>query len=209
MGKDPVRIRAEIEETRAQLGDDRPADAIREEIRDTRVQMGDTVHALGRKADVKGRVRDSVARRTSAVVGTISAGKNSVVDKADALVSSVTGVVPDSGQLKDGAAKVGVTRQSPAGLALAGAAAGFLFGLMLPSTRLEDTKIGETADDLKDTVKETGQEALQRGKQVAQQAVGAARETASEGAREQSEGMAESLKDSAREVAPTGTSSSG
>jgi hypothetical protein len=177
MGKDPDRIRVEIEETRAQLSDDRPADVIRQEIRDTREQMADTVHALGRKADVKGRMRESVARRTSAVASTIASGKNRV------------------------------HRQSPAGLALAGAAVGFLVGLVVPSTRVEDEKIGETVDDLKGTVKETGQEALERGKHVVQQAVDAAKETASEGTREQGQGIAEALKDSAREVAPTGGSS--
>jgi uncharacterized protein DUF3618 len=207
MGKDPDRIRAEIEETRAQLADDRPADAIRDEIRETRAQMGETVQALGQKADVKSRVRESVARKKDAVVGTVAGGKERVVGRADALVSSVTGAVPDTEQVKQGAAKVGVARESPLGIALAGAAFGFLVGLAVPSTRLEDEKIGETAEQVRDSFKETGQEALERGKQVAQEAVGSAKETASQGVREQGEGLTESLKDSAQGALPTGEKS--
>ena len=204
MGKDPDRIRQEIEETRAELDDNAPADAIREEIRETRAQMGETAQALGHKADVKGRMRDSIARKKNAVVGTVSSGKNAVVGRADALVSSVSGVVPDTQQVKDGAAKVGVRRQNPVGLAVGGAAVGFLVGLVLPSTRTEDEKIGKAAEQMKETVKETSQEALERGKQVVQEAAGSAKDAASESAREQSQEMADSLKETAREVAPTG-----
>ena len=203
MGKDPDRIREEIEQTRAELDDNRPADAIREEIRETRSQIDETVDALGHKADVKTRMREAVGRKKDAVVGTVSSGRHAVVGRADALVSSVTGVVPDTQQMKQGAAKVGMKRQNPIGLLAGGAAFGFLVGLVIPSTRVEDEKIGETADQLKETVKETGQEALERGKQVAQEAVGTAKDAASESAREQGQGMAESLKESAREVAPT------
>jgi hypothetical protein len=204
MGKDPDRIRAEIEETRTQLAEDRPGDAIREEIRETRAQMGETVQALGQKADVKSRIRESVARKKDAVVGTVAGGKDRIVGRADVLVSTVTGAVPDPEQVKQGAVKVGVARESPLGLALAGAAFGFLLGLVVPSTRLEDEKIGEKAEQVRDSFKETGQEALQRGKQVAKEAVGTAKESASEGVREQGEGLTESLKESAREAVPTG-----
>ena len=139
------------------------------------------------------------------IVGAVSSGKNAVVGKADALVTSVTGVVPDSDQVKHGARKVGIARENPAGLAIGGAAVGFLVGLLIPSTQIEDEKLGDMADDVKSTVKETGQEALERGKQVAQEAAGGAKEKASESAQQQSEEMASSLKESAKNVAPTAT----
>jgi len=138
------------------------------------------------------------------VVGGISSGKNAVVGKADSLVSSVTGVVPDKGQVVEGARKVGVSKQNPMGLAIGGAAVGFLAGLIIPSTSIEDEKIGETADQMKETVKEAGQEAVGRGKEIAQEAVGAAKESAKDGAQQQGAEMTESLKESAREVASTG-----
>src|SRR5256885_13891352 len=49
MGQDPDAIRAEIEETRA--------------------QMGDTVDALSYKADVKGRAKDKVSETKDRITG--------------------------------------------------------------------------------------------------------------------------------------------
>lgn len=207
MGEDPDRIRQEIEETRAQFERDRPAGDVRGDIEQTRAQMTDTVGALGHKADVKGRVKESVAEKKDSLVSRVSAGKDAVVGKADSLVSTVTGVVPDKSQVAGGASKVGISKENPLGLAIGGAAVGFVAGLLLPSTRVEDEKLGDVADQVKETVKESGQEALDRGKQVAQEAVDSAKGTARESAGQQSEEMAESLKASAREVAPTGGSS--
>jgi gas vesicle protein len=204
MGEDPNRIRHEIEETRAEFERDRSADSVRDEIDETRAEMGDTMSALGHKADVKSRVKESVSDKKDSVVGRVSAGKDAVVGKADSLVSSMTGVVPGKGEVVDGARKVGVSKENPMGLAIGGAAVGFVLGLIVPSTRVEDEKIGETADQVKDAVKESGQEALDRGKQVAQDAVGAAKGTARDSAQQQSGEMTDSLKESAREVASTG-----
>jgi hypothetical protein len=160
--------------------------------------------ALGHKANVKSRVTESVSKKKDSLVGGVSSGKDAVVGRADALVSSVTGVVPDKGQVVEGARKVGVSKENPLGLAIGAAAGGFLVGLLVPSTRVEDEKIGETADQMKDAVKESGQEALDRGKQVAQEAIGAATGTARDSVDEQGAEMADSLKASAREIASTG-----
>jgi len=102
------------------------------------------------------------------------------VGAIDSLVSRVSGIVPDGQQVVDGAAKVGVSRQSPVGLVVAGGAFGLLVGLVIPSTRVEDERIGEMADQVKETVKETGAEAVQRGRQVAQDAASAASESTSQ-----------------------------
>jgi hypothetical protein len=61
-------------------------------------------------------------------------------------------------------------------------------GLLIPSTRVEDEKIGPMADQVKDRAKETGQEALERGKHVAQEAA----QTVKEEGRQQAEEMAPS-----------------
>ena len=63
MGEDPGRIRQQIAQTREQLSENPEADQIREEIRETREQMSGTVEALGDKADVKTRVKDSISRQ--------------------------------------------------------------------------------------------------------------------------------------------------
>ena len=147
---------------------------IREEIEDTRARMGDTVEALGYKADVPSRVSDKVG---------------SVREK-------ITGAAPDTGQVKDGAKQaVGVAQQNPIGLALGSVAVGFVAGMLIPSTRVEDEKLGPVADQVKERAKETGQEALERGKQVAQDAAESAAETAKESGQQQ----AEELRDSSRE----------
>jgi ElaB/YqjD/DUF883 family membrane-anchored ribosome-binding protein len=133
MGEDPNAIRADIERTRA--------------------DMGDTVDALGYKADVKSRAKDRISDTAS------------------------------------------VAQENPLGLAIGGVAVGFLAGILVPSSRVEDEKLGPMADQVKDQIKETGQEAVERGKDVAQQAA----ETAKEAGREH----AEELQGSAQQRAQT------
>jgi ElaB/YqjD/DUF883 family membrane-anchored ribosome-binding protein len=83
----------------------------------------------------------------------------------------------------------GIARENPLGLAIGAAAVGFVAGMVIPSTRVEDEKIGPLADDVKEKAKETGQEAMERGKEVAQKAAESAKETAQEAGREQAEAM--------------------
>jgi gas vesicle protein len=203
MGEDPDRIRQEIERTRREYSENAEADRIRDEIDATRSEMGETTEALGHKADVKSRVKESISEKKDSVVGSVSRGKDAVVGSADSLVSRVGGAVPDTQQVKEGARKVGIARENPLGVAIGGAAVGFLAGLVVPSTRMEDERIGDMADQVKDTVKDTGQEALERGKQVAQEAVSSAQEAAKDSGGQQTQELASSLKDSAREVAST------
>jgi dihydroxyacetone kinase len=171
--------------------------------------MGDTVDALAYKTDVKTRVKESIA------------------DKRERLISQVHGTTdrvseatPDGQQVKEGAQQaVGVAQENPLGLAIGGLAAGFLAGMMLPSTKIEDEKVGPIADQVKETAAETGQEALDRGREVAsqvaeqavegakdagQQAMDNAKEVGQEAmqtAKEAGQEQAEELKDSAKEGA--------
>ncbi|HST68881.1 MAG TPA: hypothetical protein VLI94_04395 [Solirubrobacterales bacterium] len=167
--------------------------------------MGDTVDALAYKTDVKTRVKESIS------------------DKRERLISQVQGTThkvgeatPDGHQVKEGAHQaVGVAQENPLGLAIGGIAAGFLAGMMLPSTKVEDEKVGPIADQVKETAAETGHEALERGRevasQVAEQAVEGAKEVgehakdvgqqAMETAREAGQEQTEELKDSAKEGA--------
>jgi gas vesicle protein len=175
-------------------------DDIREEIEDTRARMGNTVEAIGYKADVKSRVKESVADKKNSIVGSISGGKDAVVGKADSLVSRVGGVVPDTHQIKGGVAKVGISKENPLGLALAGAAMGFVVGTLLPNTSVEDEKLGQASDQVTETVKEAGQEALERGKSVAKDAVGAATDAVQDSSSQQADEMSSSLQEKAQEV---------
>jgi hypothetical protein len=161
------------------------SDHIREDIEQTRGRMGETVEAIGYKTDVKSRVKDNIS------------------DKKDAVVSHVSGAVPDGQQLKSGAQKVGVSKQNPLGLGIAAAAVGFIAGTLLPSTNMEDERLGEMSDQVGEKAREAGQEALARGKDVARDAVDNAKETASDRASTQSDEMASSLRDKAQEVGTT------
>ena len=84
------------------------------------------------------------------------------------------------------------------GLALGAAAAGFLIGIALPSSRVEDERLGEASDNVKQAAAEVGHEALDRGKRVAQAGVEAATTTGQEQAHE----LAAAAKDKVDEVMP-------
>jgi hypothetical protein len=148
---------------------------IREEIEATRARMGDTVEALGHKADVPARVSDKVENARA----------------------KITGATPDGDQVKERVKHtVGVAQGNPIGLAVGSLAAGFLAGMLIPSTRIEDERIGPMADQVRERARETGHEALDRGKQVAQEAAQSATETAKESGKQK----AEELRSSAQET---------
>jgi hypothetical protein len=162
---------------------------IRQEIEETRGRMGVTVEAIGHRADVKTRIKESVNSKKDAVVGGV-----------DSVVSRVTGIVPDGEEMKTGARKVGVSSENPLGLAIAGAAAGFIVGTLIPSTQIEDEKVGQLSDQVGEKAKEAGQEVLDRGKDVAQDALDSARQTAQEQSGEQMQELASSLRDKTQEI---------
>ena len=192
MGEEPDRIRAEIEATRA--------------------EMSETVDALGYKADVKSRAKESIQEKKDSakesIVGATQSVKEKIVGAGSSVgdsVSSVGGSVsdktPDAEQVKHQAKRaVGVAQSNPLGLAIGSVAVGFIAGMLIPSTRVEDEKLGPVADDVKDRAKQTGQEALERGKQVAQDAAQSAQETVKESGQEHAQQVRDSAQDHAQEV---------
>ena len=177
---------------------------IRRDIEQTRQHMGDTVDALAYKADVPGRTKDKI---TGAV--------DSVKERIGGATSTVSDATPDGQQVKDGARRaVGAAQENPLGLAIGFAAAGFVAGLLVPSTRVENEKIGPVADQVKEQVSSTAQEALEHGKQVAQEAASTAQEhaqqaaqevksTAQESAQQHGQELKQSAQESASQVAST------
>jgi hypothetical protein len=176
-------------------------DAIRQDIEQTRSEMSETVEAVGYKADVPSRAKEAVSDKVesvkSAVSGTATRAKEAVTGTA-ARVGEAT---PTGGEAKQQAKRaVGLARENPLGLAVGAVALGFLAGLVVPSTRVENERLGPVADQVKDKVKETGQEALDRGKQVAQEAASSAAATAKQEGREHGHGLAQSAKQNAQDV---------
>jgi gas vesicle protein len=175
-------------------------DDIREEIEETRTRMSETVEAIGYKADVKSRVKESATEKKDAVLGAIGESKNAVVGKADSLVARVGGIVPDGEQVRISAVKAGISKENPLGLALAGAAVGFVVGTLLPNTGVEDQKLGEISDEVTDKAKEAGHEAIERGKNVAEDALQAAADTAQNRGRDEAKKLKSSVQDKAQQV---------
>jgi len=162
MGKEPSDIRTEIEQTRERVGNE--------------------VDAISYKTDVPARVGDFVDDKKQAVTGKLTGMK-------DAVTGTASNVLPDGervGRLKDTA------ERNPLGLAIGGVALGFVAGLLLPSTRIENKAMGETSDKVMDAVKETASEAIESGKQVAQDAT--------ESAKTQGQELASNLQDRAQET---------
>jgi len=194
MGEDPDRIRREIEQTRA--------------------EMGETVDALGYKTDVKARAKDSIQDKKESVMGVAQSAKDRLVGAGESAKSSVVGAgqtvgdkTPDTDQVKYQARRAkSVAQENPLGLAVGSLAVGFLAGMLIPSTRVEDEKLGSMSDEVIDRVKETGQEALERGKQVAQEAAQSAQETAKESGQQQAQGLKSSAQDHAQEAASSARS---
>jgi len=165
---------------------------IREEIEGTRERVGDEVDALSYKTDVGARVGDYVDEKKEAVKSKLTGAKD-----------TVTNAVPEGTAVRQRAGRVRSTAErNPMGLAIAGVAAGFVVGTLVPSTRVEDEQMGDVSDRLKDTAKETAAEAAERGKEVAGEAVGAAVETAKESGREQSEALTSTLQERAQGQPP-------
>ena len=193
-------------------------DAIRREIEETRERMGETVGAIGYKADVPTRAKEKVS-------GTVQSVKESITGAA----GSVNEATPSTGDVKQAARRgAGIAQENPLGLAVGSIAIGFLAGMLIPTTNVENEKLGPVADQVKDQVRETGQEALDRGKQVAQEVAGTAQEsvqqvkedvketaqqaaqdvkdTAQQSAQQQGEELKSSAQDSAEQVRSTATS---
>jgi ElaB/YqjD/DUF883 family membrane-anchored ribosome-binding protein len=164
--------------------------AIRQEIEDTRERMGDTVDALAYKADVKTRVKESVSDKVDNLKSKVTGAKDSAAD-----------ATPSGGDLRHHAKRtVGIAQENPLGLAIGATAIGFIAGMLIPSTRVEDEKIGPVADQVKAKAAETGQQVLERGKQVASDVASQAAETAKESGREQAQGVAEDARQAAQET---------
>lgn len=188
-------------------------DSIRQQIAQTRDRMGETVDALGYKADVPARTRESITGRVDSLKAKVTGAGATVADAA-----------PDGDEVRQGARQaVGVARENPLGLAIGAAAAGFLAGLLVPGTKIEDERLGPVADQVKEQAQQAAHEALDHGRQIAgeaaqvvsdtagdtveqmrdqaQQAVTEVKEQTQESVQGHAEQMSDSVSQSAEEVA--------
>jgi hypothetical protein len=174
VGQEPSDIRAEIEETRARVGDE--------------------VDALSYKTDVPARVGDYVDEKKQAV-------KDKVTGVKDAVAGTTSRAVPNGQKV---ALVKDTAERNPLGLAVGAAAVGFVAGLLLPSTRVENERMGEMSDRVVDAAKETASDAVEHGKQVALEAADKAKESGKEHGQE----LASNLQERAQESGVTSESAS-
>jgi ElaB/YqjD/DUF883 family membrane-anchored ribosome-binding protein len=169
--------------------------------------MSETVDALGYKADVKTRAKENLTDKKDSVKESIVGVKDKIVGAGESATSTVSDRTPDTQEVKYKARRAAsVAQQNPLGLALGSVAFGVLVGMLIPSTRVEDEKLGEMSDNVIEKVKETGQEALEHGKQVAQDAVQSAQETAKESGQEHAQQVKDTAKENAQGAASSGDS---
>jgi len=167
--------------------------------------MSETVDALGYKADVKTRAKENLQDKKASAKESIVGVKDKIVGAGDSVTSTVSDRTPEAGDVKAKARRgASVAQENPLGLAIGAAAIGFVAGMLLPSTRMEDEKLGEVSDTVIEKAKETGQEALEHGKQVAQETVQSAQETMKESGQEHAQQVKDSAQQSAQEATPSG-----
>jgi Protein of unknown function (DUF3618) len=176
-------------------------DAIRQDIAQTRAEMSQTVEAVGYKADVPSRAKDAVSDKVENMKSKVSDTATRAKEAVTGTASRAGDATPSRGQVKQKTKRVaGLAKENPLGLAIGAAAVGFLAGLAVPSTRVENERLGPVADQVMDKVKETGQEALDRGKQVAQEVASSAADTAKEQTQEHGQDLAQSVTQNAQDL---------
>ena len=208
-------------------------DEIRDEIEDTRERMTETAEAMRYRTDVKARAKDAVVEKKDSLVdkaGSVvsrvtgkmpgpgevaseaSSMASTVGDAATAAASRVGDALPDADEVKRQARQaVSVAQENPIGLAVGSIAVGFLAGMLIPRTRMEDERMGEFSDKVKDQARDIGHEAVDQGRDLAQEVGQRATEVAREGAKEHGQQIAESARESVQsltdEESPQPTSS--
>jgi gas vesicle protein len=164
---------------------------IEQQIEETRERMGDTVEALSAKADVPGRMRGYVSDKKDAVTSKLTGAKDAVAGGGSSMASTggdMANTATDTARRGAGMAK-----DNPLGLAVGAVAVGFVVGTLLPSTRVENEKLGPMADQVKDQARELGSEAIEHGKDIAQETAQQAADTAKQQTREHGEQLQESV----------------
>ena len=176
-------------------------DAIRQDIAQTRAEMSETVEAVGYKADVPSRAKEAVSDKVETVKSKVSDTATRAKEAVAGTTSRVGDATPSRGEVTQQTRRAaGLAKENPLGLAIGAAAIGFLAGLAVPSTRVEDERLGPVADQVKDKARETGQEALDRGRQVAQEVASTAADTAKEQTQEHGQDLAQSVTQNAQDL---------
>lgn len=179
MARDIAEIRQDIEGTRERVRDtaeaigwkadvpSRARDALRETATLVRERMA-TAKSPDHGSDDGPSLGERVKSVTSAVTDGVGAAASSVSDGARSAKDAVSsGAGSASGAVARAEDALAVARSNPMALAIGALALGAAAGAMLPSTRVEDERLGAVADDLREKGAELGERAVERGREVA------------------------------------------
>ena len=129
---------------------------------------------LGQAKHAASEVAGAAKKKASALGDTASEAAENLTRRAQDVYSQGRSTAVRIGEgmqqgYRSGAEQLDMAmREYPLAVAIGFAAAGALFGVLLPRTRPEDEFMGEKSDQLLDVTKEKGQELLERGKAVAE-----------------------------------------
>jgi hypothetical protein len=127
-------------------------------IEDTRERIDETVQALSAKADVPARIKGYASEKKDAVTSTVAGAAGGMA----AAGSDTTGDV--KARARRGA---DLAHENPIGLAIGSVATGFLVGMLVPGSSVENDRIGPKADEVKDQVREAAAETFEQTKDAA------------------------------------------
>jgi gas vesicle protein len=186
MGQSAEQVRADIERTREDLGQD--LDAIGDKISPRQAVRRRTDRVRGTLTDIKERVMGSAESATSFVSSEGSSVAGSVRDAASDVASSVGDAASGAADTVRGAPDVVKTQTegNPVAVGLIAFGLGALAGTILPSTQTEKSMAPELRERVVEPVKETASEAVREMGQdlrgSAEEAAERVKQTAQEGA---------------------------
>jgi hypothetical protein len=133
--------------------------------------VASAAHSVG---DTVGSAKEQAASTASAMgdrVGSaresVSSGAGSAGDAAGGAVGTVKEHMPTTSDARDGARRAAsVAKGNPMALAIGALVLGAAAGLAMPSSRVEDERIGPVADDLRERGAEKASEAVQQGREM-------------------------------------------
>ena len=176
-------------------------DELRQEIEETRSRMGETVEAIGYKADVPSRAKEKLTDTKESVMQSVRGAKDRVTSAVAGAKDSTSSAAPSDSDIRRQTRRAaGLAQENPIGLAVGAMAVGFLAGLVVPATRVEQERIGPIADEVKDIAVETGREVVDKAKEVAQEASQNAMGTARSRGQEEARDVASSVQERASEA---------
>jgi hypothetical protein len=199
---DPDALRAEIEQTRANLS--RDVNALGEAVQPSNIAKRQVDKAKGAAVGIKDKVMGSAEDAVSSVQEKASGVGGSVGGSVGNVGSNVTGTVSNVGQTAKSQ-----TQGNPLAVGVIALGAGWLLGSMLPASTKERqaaAALKEQAAPLvsqaQDVAKEAAQEAAQNLKEPAQQAAESVKSTAQDAAqtvKAEGQSAAEDVKSSAQQ----------